>query len=263
LLGILSQEGRFRATDVFFFNDSSEVRYALELMEKALPEVRLGCGLGPARHVLDAVIEQVAKLRQLGPTYRMYAVCFCAEPDLLSQWRGYGASGGGFALGFSCQAMLDYIGNTELGISKVWYDPADQLQLVKETVSSACKTLERVAADSGQFQGAADLVRETASFVLPILCQFAVTLKSPAFREEREWRVVDYDLLLERDINFAVRRGIAVPCVSLSLPLSALRQIQIGPNLEPESASRSVGEIVRRYCPHQVTVSCSAIPLRG
>ncbi len=39
LLGIVTS-GQFRATDVFFFNDSSEVHSSLRLIEKTLPDVR-------------------------------------------------------------------------------------------------------------------------------------------------------------------------------------------------------------------------------
>jgi hypothetical protein len=262
LLGIVS-EGQFRATDVFFFNDSSEVHYTLELIERALPEVRSVLDPGPATQVLDGIIEQIGALRRSPEfPYRMYAVCFCEEPDLLSQWRGYGALGGGFALGFSYQAMVDCISKTELGVSRIWYDPADQSQLIRETVVCACKTLLRVSAKVEQRRNIRDLARQAASYAFKILCIIAVSLKSPAFREEREWRVIDY-ASLERTASFLVRRGIVVPYVSLSLPLSALRRVQIGPTLEPKSAQRSVKEVLRSYRIDGVTVDCSAIPLRG
>src|ERR1039457_3979 len=192
LLGIVSG-GNFRATDVFFFNDLSEVHYALGLIENALPEVRSALDPGPATQVLDRVIGLIGAFRQSPEfPYRMHTVCFCEEPDLLSQWRGYGALGGGFALGFSLKAMLEYIRGTELAVSRVWYDPVDQSQLVRETVACACKTLLRVSAKVEHRRDIRDLARQAGSYAFQILCQLAVALKSPAFREEREWRVVDY-----------------------------------------------------------------------
>jgi Protein of unknown function (DUF2971) len=41
----------------------------------------------------------VAALRQ-PLLYRIYAVCFCEEENLLSQWRAYGQNGG-YSIGFS------------------------------------------------------------------------------------------------------------------------------------------------------------------
>jgi hypothetical protein len=262
LLGIVSSR-HFRATDVLFFNDSSEVHYALGLIEKALPEIRLGLDPGPATQVLDSVIGRISNLRRLPDfPYRMYAACFCEEPDLLSQWRGYGASGGGFALGFCSQAVLDYIERTQLGVSRVWYEPVDQLRLIRETVSSACKTLLRVSDRVEQREHIKDLAQQAASYAFSILCQFLASLKSPAFREEREWRLVDY-APTEDVINFVARRGILVPYVPLGLPLSTLKRVQVGPTLEPKNAVRSVKEFLNLHRIDDATVDCSAIPLRG
>jgi hypothetical protein len=249
--------------DVFFFNDSSEVHYALGMIQEALPDVRSELDPGPATQVLDGIIGQIAALRRSPELpYRVHAVCFCEESDLLSQWRGYGALGGGFALGFSSQAMLDHISKTELGVARIWYEPDSQSQLIRETVVCVCKTLLKVSARIEQRRDIKELARQAALFAFKILCQFAVSLKSPAFREEREWRVIDY-VPFERTVAFVVRRGIVVPYVSLSLPMSALMRVQIGPTLEPQSALRSVKEVLRSHGLDRVTFDCSAIPLRG
>src|ERR1035437_7701891 len=255
LLGIVCGQ-QFRATDVFFFNDLSEVHYALELIEKALPEVLAEFQRGPATQVVDGLVAQVAALRRAPRfPYRMHAVCFCQEPDLLSQWRGYGALGGGFALGFSTEAILDHIQGTDLIVSQVYYDRAKQLTLVRETIKCACQTLIRVAANVDDRKDIKELARQTARFVMSILYQLIVALKSAAFQEEREWRVVNF-VPEQSSVEFVVRRGIVVPYVTLSLPMSTLRRVQTGPALEPENAVRSVKELLRAHAEQKGLVDC-------
>jgi hypothetical protein len=68
-----------------------------------------------------------------------YISCFCKNGDLLSQWRGYGATGGGYALGFLA-GQLD-TPPTEQPIDKmmvrrVIYNPSVQKRMVQHWIDS-------------------------------------------------------------------------------------------------------------------------------
>ena len=39
----------------------------------------------------------------------LYAFCFCEDGDLLSQWRGYGVLGRGYAVGFGGQRIRNLL----------------------------------------------------------------------------------------------------------------------------------------------------------
>ena len=118
LLGML-QAGRLWATNAHFMNDPKEITYAADIVQRAVREAAdrhkaavdaLDPGwmdklitFGRDRAWKAPKIEQWSSdaIRTFDEQGGAYIACFCREPDLLSQWRGYGAVGGGYAVGFN------------------------------------------------------------------------------------------------------------------------------------------------------------------
>lgn len=103
--GIVSTNSLW-ATNAKFLNDASEGRYGCEL---ALPILRSRHEhakddwkkvLGNARLLLG---DKSLQLEQDVPEEftDAYVCCFCEHGDLLSQWRTYGAAGGGYSMEFA------------------------------------------------------------------------------------------------------------------------------------------------------------------
>jgi hypothetical protein len=116
LLGIV-QSRQLWASNAAFLNDSTEVTYIREVLAEVAEEFR-------DEHAVTADIREYAASAFAGtdrfsategrtasvisilegaPTMAsgvldVYVSCFCAYGDLLSQWRGYPSSGGGYAL---------------------------------------------------------------------------------------------------------------------------------------------------------------------
>lgn len=67
----------------------------------------------------------------------VHVACFCEESDLLSQWRGYAASGGGYAIGVAVDDPWPS-GNIERGsrtiLRRVVYEPDTQRQIVRSWI---------------------------------------------------------------------------------------------------------------------------------
>src|SRR5205085_11962410 len=65
-----------------------------------------------------------------------YLACFCENGDLLSQWRGYGSVGGGYAAGFVAEhlGLVQYqnINKPEPIVQKVIYDSAVQRKITSK-----------------------------------------------------------------------------------------------------------------------------------
>ena len=55
-------------------------------------------------------------------TKNIYVASFTANPDLLSQWRGYCPNGAGFCLGFSCQNLAGFSAENEFRLAECIYD---------------------------------------------------------------------------------------------------------------------------------------------
>jgi hypothetical protein len=115
------RSGRPWATNAKFLNDPSEVNYAAGLVKEALPEAAekhkknvsgLTHGfvewMGSASASLAFKVPQIGEstlksLAEFDTSKDIYIACFCGNGDLLSQWRGYGAAGGGYAIGFAAK----------------------------------------------------------------------------------------------------------------------------------------------------------------
>src|SRR4051794_5495189 len=100
-LGIASS-GFVWATHARFLNDSSEIHssftYAAGLLESKY------CTAYP--DLADGINKFVQYVRQSGRiTPNIFLACFSEAPDLLSQWRGYGGTGGQTALGFNVDEL--------------------------------------------------------------------------------------------------------------------------------------------------------------
>ena len=135
----------------------------------------------------------------------IYVTCFCEEGDLLSQWRGYAAGVGGFALGFrvaeedfdpGVDTELDMLGGTtsRVRLIKVAYSHEAQQTLVDNVVDRMGATGEEPA--------------------LQELFELHVSLKNPAFAEEDEWRLITFRKD-ESDIRVRPTDELLVPYVSL------------------------------------------------
>jgi hypothetical protein len=111
-----------------------------------------------------------------------YVACFCENADLLSQWRGYGASGEGFAVGFGVPWLLS-LNKIGFRLQQVIYDPGQQRAMVT-------KFLDRVAVIISEAKCSDEENRNIWQMAAASLSSWAVMFKHPSFREEREWRII-------------------------------------------------------------------------
>ena len=183
LIGIISS-GEIFLSDAAFLNDSSEITYARRLVSAMLAE-RASAETDPARAALlmyaayEIQLEDGASAR-----FRYYVASFCEAPDLLSQWRAYGAPGSGYALGFhsiglvAAGARFDELKKVKL--RRVVYDEHEQRHVIGQVVARWSDTLpDDVSDGAAEYSGALVLA---IAYILP-------QLKHPMFREEREWRL--------------------------------------------------------------------------
>jgi len=139
--------------------------------------------------------------------------CLSEEGDLLSQWRGYAEDASGVSIGFS-KDYLDKLSKASLntGVSgftlqKVEYDRDLQKELIKPTYDKIKELINKGALKMPRMQSLLDLKsqqeidieneeikKEFSALSVTILSLFGslFLLKTKAFREEREWRLISY-----------------------------------------------------------------------
>src|ERR1019366_2466702 len=119
------------ATNAVFMNDQSEIWHTAALLTNVLEEpINDSQLLGADESCLNFAQESMLTvLRHLHNYVEAYAFCFCSEPDLLSQWRGYGDGSGRYSIGFR-SGELDDVGGGPTQLIRVVYDDDLQIQLM-------------------------------------------------------------------------------------------------------------------------------------
>ena len=171
--------------------------------------------------------------------------CLSEQGDLLSQWRGYAGNATGVAIGFS-KEYLERLANGERSednagciLRQVEYDPSAHEARVEPTYRKVTQLFEdgtlkagqrlgliQIGGLTGQERVAAEIANRQQELVkvIPSLLSLLLPLfllKSPAFREEQEWRVLSMlttdgeDACSHRFVNNSIVPYLTVKLVEL------------------------------------------------
>ena len=187
LLGMSGPAGSM-PTDLHFLTDAAEMNRTAQTSSKAL---RL------ARRVRD---DFTLRLRQqliawsrgrLTLGHAVFAACFTAHGDLLSQWRSYCEPTKGVSVRICCRKSSQQKPlHKALGLDDAFMNAARQQQLAAEMLRS----VEDVARAMGETRTVLNDTRQLFPRVFDSieddLLLIAALLKEPAFAEEQEWRAV-------------------------------------------------------------------------
>lgn len=131
----------------------------------------------------------------------IYVACLTEERDAIGQWRLYGDSGAGVALGFKFNKDMKKKSINErkvkVGIGQVSYD--------KEIVRRRMQALgKRIAAPTSNIWSLAEKCY-----------QEAILLKQADYSHEKEWRLFIYAKALKHSPNVTISRGRIRPYIDL------------------------------------------------
>lgn len=245
LRGILENRS-IRCGHITSFNDPLEFQYGKSLVLKILSSLLKKQHEPEIKMFLQGLTRDIGSFEVL---YHAYVACFCESDDLLSQWRGYGASGGGYNIGLSfdnqtmfCHDDQDFEDESHVILRKVIYDENEQIDLVnevvKELVESAVKGLNGFKKRGGLPEAWASMASMQS---INILHDIVLSLKKPAFEEEAEWRLIKTRKAqhMPELVNFRECKGMLVAFLNtyiftrekndLQFPL---RTIRFGPMLD-------------------------------
>ncbi len=179
--------------------------------------------------------------------------CLSEDGDLLSQWRGYAADATGVSIGFSkdyleqlAKASRPVQGSDKPGftLQRVEYDPDIQEELIKPTYIEIKKLInegafkfpsrrrlldvrsdDEVKSDNEKFK------RAFANLSMRVLLLFEklFLLKTDAFSEEKEWRLISYLVKRDNTCSFRAMNNRIVP----------FREFEL-----IESKSKSIAEVI-------------------
>ncbi|MET8430087.1 DUF2971 domain-containing protein [Nocardia sp. NPDC004860] len=238
------------ATDARYLNDSAELTHAADKLAGAIINELQHVDDGDRKERLRQLAEQIRKgdfteddgqVTRL--THTAYVACFCTDGDLLSQWRGYGANGGGYSVEFDSKVLRDILvpalraGSTTVGyqigtnLVKVNYDLDDQ------ELRAAAKQI--VESDPGW----------ELSRAVGVLAQF----KHDAFSEEDEWRLIHPAGDFYAPLQFRPGPNGIVPFIKLIRPQpfdsrvfvpSAIKSVTVGPGPDQSLREEAVRQLL-------------------
>lgn len=264
LIGICSS-GLLRATNLRFMNDANELDHALSLMLEVLGQAREKAGQPGQLRVIDAI---EADLSSWAGYPEFYSVSFSADGDLLGQWRGYGSSGGGYAIGFEPSGLAcppTRFPQPNRFLNRVIYDEVEQTEILAGVADEMLALFEDVPATGSELTEA----RARAFTALGEVAGYVFSFKNPAWADEREWRAVYLVPSGELgEVRFRAKGGVAVPFVNLAMATDPsgrlpIRRIVQGPAVDPVMATNSLQLLLAKNGYPEVEVAVSMVPLRS
>lgn len=259
LFGILNS-GEVHCTNILYMNDSSEMDYGRALASSLLDDAAERV-VEPIRRLLPAIRRSLEM-----PDFQYFVSCFCEKPDLLSQWRAYGAQSAGYCIGFAAEDLRKVLPEYA-ELVRVMYDPQEQEKVLRHAFRHYVTTAERCCANYPGHPRLEEALGRWAAATSNFLGRLLARMKSPAFEEEREWRVIIIRFTFDQGkVRFRVApSGIFIPYFPFFFKkdgVKAVREVRHGPTVNPTLAVRSAGGLLNHLGYTDVKLSGSAIPLR-
>jgi Protein of unknown function (DUF2971) len=172
----------------------------------------------------------------------VFVVCFSEQRDHLSQWRAYSGGEGGYALQFdplklyeaTFISMPDGTTQPQMSLVQVEYDPLNHTTIFDDMLvwtENFFLGLE----GKNKAPTVKAWTEEFCGYWLPRVVSFAPCIKSPSFRDEKEWRLIYHRRADDqKGMKFVQRQSMMSRHIPLRLkkPLP-LTEVLIGPCRQP------------------------------
>src|SRR5262249_27297136 len=274
LVGIV-QSQRLWASNVEFLNDASEPGYALDVIERSFNAVKRAFNMSSGvTDTLEQLWDWMTSQRELeGP--HLYAFGFCEVGDLLSQWRGYGVLGRGYAAGFGGRRIRNLL-QPEEGqyLVKVVYEANRQKKEADTIIGEILEFVASIEAKFGPLGGskytdAPQLyLGKLRTALLSEVIRLCAKFKAPAFSEEHEWRILQFlhPRTQSPKVNFRATATSIIPYIELKLGFASNRLpielVTIGPTLRLELSRDVVRLLFEKSGYDAIRAVDSAVPFR-
>jgi hypothetical protein len=243
-----SLEGIIKNQEVWFtshthLNDPSEIGYGMTVASDLLSEIgKRNEGLV---NIFCAMVNDLFTLDNMKKAFGFFIASFSREPNDLGQWRAYGDNGEGFSLGlspdlFQATEKIRKRAKENVVVIPVVYGANDGRTHHMPPIQKAIEIVEKTALDNYEMfrepsQGMPFFDKLAKSLISSHLILNSLTIKHPAYRHEREVRlvIVGQHKGLRRDLATRTRRGEIVPFIKSKMRVQdkgSIVGILIGPS---------------------------------
>ncbi|MCW2651246.1 MAG: hypothetical protein JWR32_2222 [Mycobacterium sp.] len=254
------------ATDARYLNDWGELDFAADALADAI-ERHSRAFDGDRLSYFDQLVlnlrnrDYTAVDWPAGSTHTAYVACFCENGDLLSQWQGYAANGGGYSIEFYVDALKEmWAPSFSSGREEFAYTQGALLHKV------------RYRLDESFIEGAAKEILEADPGLAMFGCvETLARFKNAAFEAECEWRAINVSPTASMYCQFRTTpAGRLVPYSRFlrlqhefpfdpSKARSAIKSVTIGPGLDQKLRSEAVRQMLNQRGFTDVKIMVSGI----
>ena len=223
------------ATRSTHLNDKNELIEGLNQMSKIVKP-----------HVVERLKETVNSC---------HTISFSRQRDCLPMWSMYGKNGTGIMLSFDVRALAHRYFNR---LQPCVYEDSEYDIDVFNNINKR---------EWGDLFNSADAKMKSDVSICMAL-QYIMLRKNRAFEYEDECRVIGIGLPFyvqekNREILYRNKDGMIVPYIEEFLPREALREVMIGPNIDPKLSKNTLEDFLKSRGFEGVHVKTSDIPYRG
>jgi hypothetical protein len=266
--GILDS-GSLWCTDVAYLNDPSEIKYGVSLATELLAAEVAGASLAEQLFARDFRHYE----RQAQEAAHSFVCSFSIKDNDLEQWRAYANNGRGYALGFDGRSLETLFTRTdgqpilEHMTFRVSYDETKLKDICRQLIR-AVLPLVTAPADMGLSNETVEAYMRDLRISLALyVFRTALFFKHPAYCNEREYRFMQIHRLdRPPPVEFRSRPNMLLRYRKIDWKATtpdSLKDIVIGPGLDPRTGGRFVDDCLRAYLPMGTPhVRLSGIPYR-
>jgi hypothetical protein len=262
----ISRTKELWASEMHYFNDSSELKHAGEIFLSALYNVS---------HSGKYPSDLLSQLRswlpdRLSSGNQIFVTCFSLNGDLLSQWRGYTPHGKGLSLGFNASRIADLARLQGYSLGECIYVPEKQMEIAELVLHSLLSVVEAHGPENSPGWPSAKSYFPAFARSEFDLMRVAALIKHPAFLEESEWRVVSVvpEISASHSISFRAGKTTLIPYLPFKIiqeqqSLIHLDRVHLGPTAENNLAMSALSQFFRSQGFHiEQGIYASQVPFR-
>ena len=276
LLGII-ESNKIWASHAYYLNDSREITHASIVIDKMIDEYikekyvkdNYAEGGYVENGTETELLQQFRDWIKTFETKEFYIFVFSMseEANLLSQWRSYTPHGKGISAGFAPDTLKEICRLNDLKLSKCLYEHEEHKDVMSSLLDKLITTfgqrLTKEALDTEGKNTTQRFHKFLDEFQEDILQVLAI-IKHPAFKEEKEWRLISlhHDKYFIDELKFREGASLLVPFIEIELPnYPIFNKVYLGPTQHESLSMSSLKAYLRKNNDCEDVIS-SRIPYR-